>query len=97
MRINQSISRFYSGWDENEHESASPASLGDSDHLSPSPLFLDDIEHESRLPVFLDDNEQESRSPPFLDESSSDSSVAFWNRYYTSSNEDADSVSDQFV
>lgn len=93
------INRSYSGWDDNEHESASPASLGDgdSDHLSRSPVFLDDNEQESRLPVFLDDNEQESRSPPFLDDSSSDSSVAFWNRYYTSSNDELDSVSDHFL
>ncbi|KAH8395252.1 hypothetical protein KR222_004397 [Zaprionus bogoriensis] len=38
--------------------------------------------------------EHESRSPPFQEESSSDSSVAFWNRYYTSSNEDVDSDDD---
>lgn len=40
--------------------------------------------------------ERESLSPAFAvpEESSSDSSVAFWNRYYTSSNEDVDSVSD---
>lgn len=89
--------RFYTGWEEIEHESTSPASLGDSDNLSRSPVFLDDIEHESGLAGILDDNENESRSPPFLDESSLDSSVAFWNRYYTSSNEDADSVSHKFL
>lgn len=37
--------------------------------------------------------DDESRSQGGHDDSSSGSSVAFWNRYYTSSNEDNDSVS----